>query len=243
MAGMTDLPPELSQALKVALAAPPQRICALQLPDGRQFWLKRAERLSGRMRLQKGDGSAAFHREREGLRLLNAAGLPVPPLLAEGVDWFLTADQGETLSTLLWRQADNPKPAFTAAGQALAQLHMAGFNHGRPAIRDICWDGRAARFIDLERFDPDRSSSRAKAIDILIFVHSIYNLALKYPEDPKIESAREAAIAAYRATAPGIWVLARRLAAQLFLLRPVSWLPLKSRDLKAIAPTLSRIST
>lgn len=245
---MTPPPAELAEPLAEALEAPPQRIRALVLPGGRRFWLKRAERLSGRMRLQKGDGGAAFVREREALRLLSAAGLPVPPLLAEGPDWFLTADQGETLRALLWRQEDRDlTPAFAAAGRALARLHAAGFSHGRPAIRDICWDGTAARFIDLERFDPARRTGhaqtrRAQAMDLLIFVHSLYADALKHPATLQAAPPREAAIAAYRDAAPETWAVATRLAARLAWLRPVSKLPLRSRDLRALGPTLARLS-
>jgi hypothetical protein len=75
---------DLDEALARALAEPPQRVRALVLPDGRRFWLKRVEQLSGRLRLQKGDPARAFAAEREGLRVLAAAGLPVAGVVAEG---------------------------------------------------------------------------------------------------------------------------------------------------------------
>jgi hypothetical protein len=62
--------PDLDRALTEALAEPPQRVRAVVLPDGRRFWLKRVERLSGRLRLQKGDPGKAFAVEREGLTLI-----------------------------------------------------------------------------------------------------------------------------------------------------------------------------
>ncbi len=86
--------PQLAAALSAALAAPPARVRVLVLPDGRRFWLKRVERLSGRLRLQKGDPAKAFAAEREGLLALAVAGLPVAGVVAEGSDWVLMPDAG-----------------------------------------------------------------------------------------------------------------------------------------------------
>jgi hypothetical protein len=51
---------DLERMVKAALAEPPQRVRRLDLPDGRGFWLKRVERVSGRMRAQKGDPDAGL---------------------------------------------------------------------------------------------------------------------------------------------------------------------------------------
>ncbi|MEZ5798606.1 MAG: hypothetical protein R3D63_14680 [Paracoccaceae bacterium] len=144
---------DLGPAVRKALAEPPQRVRRLHLPDGRQVWLKRVERLAGAMRLQKGDPVRAFEAERRGLHALADRGLPVAGLLAEGDDWFVMQDAGPILPQVV---ADAPEDealrAFAVAGRALGRLHWAGLVHGRPAVRDICWDGQEARFIDLERF-------------------------------------------------------------------------------------------
>ena len=89
--------PDLETALRAALEEPPQRVRALVLPDGRRFWLKRVERLAGRLRLQKGDPARAFAAEREGLRELATVGLPVAGVAAEGPDWVLMPDAGPIL--------------------------------------------------------------------------------------------------------------------------------------------------
>ena len=65
--------PELEESLQRALAEPSERVRRLELADGRRFWLKRVERLSGRLRLQKGYPARAFAAERKGLRELAAA--------------------------------------------------------------------------------------------------------------------------------------------------------------------------
>ncbi len=237
MAGI-DAP--LQAAIDAALAGPYCRVTGIDLQDGRKVWLKRAEQLSGRMRLQKGNGARAFARERDGLLLLDDLGLPVPPVLAMGDDWFITPDLGPTLRHLLWTTTDTATltPIFTAAGTALANLHLHSYRHGRPAIRDICWDGNAVHFIDLERFSTVKSDPRGLALDLMVFVHSLMGDGLRAPQTAP--ALQEAAITAYRALAPGIWAQARVTAGWLGWLPPLARLAKGSRDWAALAPTLAR---
>lgn len=238
---MTD--PDLETALQTALAEPPRRVRAVVLPDGRRFWLKRVERLSGRLRLQKGDPARAFAAEREGLRALAAAGLPVAGVAAEGPDWVLMPDAGPVLTGVVADPARGEAEklaAFAAAGRALGRLHWAGMAHGRPAVRDVCWDGREARFIDLERF---RRASRAgfwQAADVVMFVQTAFTA---WPQDARW---LEAALEAYAVSAPeGAMAGVRRL---VWWLMPVGWLAAGlsrlrpgSRELRAVGLTLRRL--
>lgn len=234
----TDAP--LQAAIDAALAGPYQRVVGLDVQDGRKVWLKRAEQLSGRMRLQKGNGANGFAREQDGLQVLGRIGLPVPPVLAMGDGWFVTPDMGPTLRHLLWTDADTTKliPIFAKAGTALAQLHLHSYRHGRPAIRDLCWDGKAVHFIDLERFSNVKSDPRGLALDLMIFVHSLMGDGLDAPHTAPV--LQGAAIAAYRALAPGIWAQARVTAGWLGWLPPLARLVNGSRDWQALAPTLAR---
>ena len=230
------------QALRDGLCEQPRRIRALSLPDGRRLWLKRVEDLSLRLRLQKGAGRRGFENDRAGLRLMGAAGLPVAPILAEGPDYLLTPDLGPTLWDLM---KTRPTPeaeriaAFSAAGAALVKLHSAGFSHGRPKIRDICWDGKAARLIDLERFSPRRSAPRHFALDLVILVHSVYALG----GSPAIAEL-DAALAAYRREAPeatfdAVARLVRWIGLVWRFLAPIAALRPRSRELAAVALTLA----
>lgn len=241
LVSLTGIDAPLQAAVQAALAGPHRRITGIDLPDGRKVWLKRAERLSGRMRLQKGHGAKGFAREQAGLQVLGGLGLPVPPVLAQGPDWFVTPDLGPTLRHLMWTDPDIPKltPIFAAAGTALAQLHLHSFRHGRPAIRDICWNGTAVHFIDLERFSSVKSDPRGLALDLMIFVHSLMGDGLRTPQTAP--ALQEAAIAAYRALAPGIWAQARVTAGWLGWLPPLARLAKGSRDWQALAPTLARL--
>ncbi len=238
---MTD--PELDAALKTALAEPPRRVRQLDLPDGRRFWLKRVERLSGRLRLQKGDPAQAFAVERDGLRVAAAAGLPVAGVVAEGPDWVLMPDAGPVLPEVVDAKGlgeAEKMQAFAEAGRALGRLHWAGMAHGRPAVRDVCWDGREARFIDLERFRHARRAGFWQAVDVVMFAQTAFTL---WPEDARW---LDAALEAYAVSAPeGAMAAVRRL---VWWLAPLGWLAAGlsrarpgSRELLAVGLTLARL--
>jgi len=235
--------PDLERALREALAEPPQRVRAVALPDGRRFWLKRVERLSGRLRLQKGDPARAFAAEREGLHVLAAAGLPVAGVVAEGPDWMLMPDAGPVLPEVVrdpGRSEAEKLRAFAEAGRALGRLHWAGMAHGRPAVRDVCWDGQQARFIDLERFRRAKRAGFWQAADLVMFAQTAFTL---WPEDARW---LEAALEAYAISAPeGAMGSVRRL---VWWLAPVGWLAAGlsrlrpgSRELRAVGLTLARL--
>lgn len=234
-----DLPAALQQALAAALQAPPQRVQRVAA-GGRAVWLKQAEQLSLRWRLQKGDTRRAFEADRDGLHTLEALGLPVAPVVAEGPDFFATEEVGTQIAHLL-RNAEFAGPdriaAAGAAGAALAALHRAGVAHGRPSIRDICWDGQAARFIDLERFRKGRASQGAMAMDVLILLHSMF--AITRAPTPEIE----AAFAGWLGGAPaGVWPVVQARAARFgwlgTLVRQMLRLRPRSRELGAVPLTL-----
>lgn len=231
------------RALAQALAAPPLRLRPLDLPDGRRFWLKRVERLSGRLRLQKGDPARAFETERRALRTLADQGLPGALLVAEGPDWMLLADAGATLPAMLeaqGRSGAETARAFAAAGQALGRLHWAGLSHGRPAMRDICWNGQEARFIDMERFAPAPRGGWRQAADVVMLAQTWFT---KWPGDP---APLDLLLEAYaRSSPPGAAAAAGRLARRLqplgALARGLGHLRPQSRELRAVSATLQHL--
>lgn len=229
------------ESLRRILDEPFARVRPLVLPDGRRFWLKRVERLSARMRLQKGDPARAFAAERAGLHLLAEKGVPVPAVVAEGLDYLVMPDAGPTLVRVVADASltDGARlAAFAAAGRALALLHWAGMVHGRPAVRDICWDGVQARFIDLERFSPARRGGRWQALDLVILAQSAFTA---WPQDDRWFAA---ALQAYAQAAPdGAMRRLRRLALWLaplgLLAGGLSRLRPGSRELRALPLALA----
>ena len=151
----------------------------LDLPDGQRIWLKRVETLSLRLRLLKGDAHKGLDRDRTGLQILGDAGLPVAPILHQGPGYIVTQDVGRPLDALL-RDGSTDRSeleaAFAAAGTALAELHQRGFCHGRPALRDLCWDGSKIRLIDLECFSPRRTGAWFYSRDLLILLHNLLSI-------------------------------------------------------------------
>ena len=111
------------------------------------------------------------------------------------------------------------QPARDAGAEALHSLHDADVAHGRPSLRDMMWDGTRIAFIDFERFGATRELRRAKAMDLLLFAHSCFDVA--GGPRPEIDHA----FAAYRSRdRDGVWGDAARM------LRRYRWLdPLVSR--------------
>jgi tRNA A-37 threonylcarbamoyl transferase component Bud32 len=235
MRAILNPPTALDDILHHALREPSVRVRPILGPYGERLWLKRIEALPARWRLQKSDRRRAFDNEVQGLHILGNAGLSVPAILAEGPDHIVISDVGPTLQYLLRASAvlqTRRAAAFRAAGTALGRLHKAGFAHGRPAIRDICWDGGDAYFIDLERFSPQKASARKQAIDVVFFLQTYFC------EVGKIGPEIDAAMMAYRAAAPkGAWGHVRSLGAWLSpllpLVAPVRWVMPQGREFQA----------
>lgn len=221
---MTDLPHPVAEADPVARIQPIDW-------HGRRAWLKRPERLKGRMRLQKGDPRAAFAVELRAHERLLDAGAPVPRILASGADWIVTEDAGPTLFKAI--RARGPGDAdvlegLHAAARALAALHAAGLAHGRPNLKDICLDDGRIVFLDFER------AGRADpATDILVFLFSV---ATETGADRDLMGALVASYSA--AGGAPYWRRAmarvRRLRFAAPLLRAIAWAASGSLEWRAV---------
>ena len=144
--------------------------------EGKRFWLKRRETLGLRRRLQKGNASSAFDAERAAFERLSHTKVPIAKLAASGKDWLVIEDGGVSLREILHRDgvgAAENLPIFAAAGRALAAWHTADLAHGRPAIKDILWDGSNISFIDLERFSRVAKKPKRQVQDLVFFVISL----------------------------------------------------------------------
>jgi tRNA A-37 threonylcarbamoyl transferase component Bud32 len=226
--------------LLTRIAATPDRIQRLE-HRGQFLWVKREERLSLRMRLQKGATASAFERERAALHRLAEADVPVPPILAEGADFFVTPDSGPSLEAIL-RQGlgtvEERLAAFRAAAGALAGFHAKHLSHGRPSLKDICWQDGRVTFIDFENFSDRLNTPAGHAQDVVKFFFN--GLSVAGGPVPELDAARDA----YRAADPGgIWEGARAVARRMrwldWLTRPVQMRrDGKAREFKAIPLTL-----
>lgn len=211
--------------------------------EGRAYWVKRQEKLSLRFRLQKGAADSAFERERTVLHDLSRAGAPVPEIVAEGPDFFVIPDCGPSLDAILRGKTDMDRAqrqrAFIDGAKALAGLHAQNLSHGRPSLKDICWDNGRVTFIDFENYSPRHNTLRGHGRDVVMFFFN--GLAVAGRPTPELEIARDT----YRANDPGgVWDAAQSLARRL---RWTNWLtkPIqmrregKAKEFKAIPLTLA----
>ncbi len=238
----TEMLAAVRVAIDQALVEPPLRIRWIGTPHG-NFWLKRAEALSFYWRLRKGNSLAAFEADLRAMHLLGRAGMPVPPILAEGPDYFVTPDRGQSLAYLL-HNGVFPEPdritALIRAGEALAGLHLAGFCHGRPSVRDLLWDGAKITLIDFERFRTGRNRPVHMAMDLLILTQSVFVYSTTaLPE-------AEALVEAYARAAPKQMAKTRaRLAMIRWPVRLAAALPFRrglGKDLRAMTAALDLLA-
>ncbi|TVP16015.1 lipopolysaccharide kinase InaA family protein [Shewanella sp. KCT] len=163
--------------------------------QGRKYWLKQSERLTGAMRWLKSQPQAALQLEISTLTQLAKRGAPVPELVASGEAFLVVADVGMPVNG--WLNADISEAEklkiLQDSATGLAHLHLKGLAHGRPALRDICWEEGDVAFIDFEANQQDSDMHRQQIRDLLVYIHSLYRYIGPHPE------IAEPVIAAYRA--------------------------------------------
>lgn len=192
--------------------------------EGQRYWIKQVEQTTGRTRILKPAPKHGFSREIKAYEALSAKGAPVPEILIRNAQYVVFTDAGRTLS-FYWRDEKvHPKERASVskqAGEALARLHSLGVSHGRPVVRDICWNGNRITFLDFENYSIRRNGVRGRAFDLLCFVHSICSQPIKD------EAALEAAIDGYRKMdQDNVWNEARILA------RRLRWIEVLSRPMQ-----------
>ncbi|QLE85895.1 MULTISPECIES: serine/threonine protein phosphatase [Shewanella] len=175
--------------------------------QGKRYWLKQAEKLTGAMRFLKQQPDIALHKEIATLQSLAAKGAAVPQLVSHGSHYLVVADVGRTVTQ--W--AYDPKTPKVQLQQvvvdsaiALAELHQLGLAHGRPALRDISWQDGQVAFIDFEANQSQQDIHDQQVRDLLVYIHSLYRYIGEH------EDIVDAAIEAYRqAQGETIWQAAR----------------------------------
>ena len=231
---MAEASDSVTQAVLSAARAAGPRVQRFE-EAGQVFWIKRPEKLSFRMRLQKGDPAQAFASEVAAHQSYAAQGLPVAPVVAASDSYLITRDCGPSLKDLA-RHDDAAFPKALAAGaKALAHLHQAGVHHGRPSLKDICWQEGRIAFLDFERAGRGGPPAKAQSTDLLIL---IFSTAVETAGDPAaMETARTAYLEAGDAA---LWRTAqsraRRWSPLGWLLRPVAKLLPGNREFEAITP-------
>jgi len=203
---------------------------------GQEFWIKRPEALPFKMRLQKGDPFKAFAAEIEAHKRFEDLGLPVPRIVASGPDFVITEGAGPSINTLLATLSDSDQSTVLfRAGEALASWHRKGFGHGRPSLKDMCWQDGKITFLDFERAGDKRNGVGGQVMDLLILLFS--TSVETGGENSAMAAVRDGYLSAggrsnwRRAKARLRWLTPLRLA-----LRPVVWVLGENREFDAIEP-------
>lgn len=144
--------------------------------QGKSYWLKQPERLSGVWLLLKPHPKKSFENELMTLLDLFKQGVPVPKVVYHEKDFFVLEDVGMSISQ--W--VDNPNSSeeqkfsiLSEASQALIGLHKKGLVHGRPAIRDIVWNNSKVIFLDFESRSKSQNKDWLIVRDMLFFFDSL----------------------------------------------------------------------
>ncbi len=144
----------------------------------RNYWLKQLEKRQGKLWFIKTRSAAdSLKREIKALLTLQGKDIPVSPVVLYSATYMVLEDTGEPLNQYLLQETLSDKErlfVLTQAAQALAHLHTQGLCHGRPALRDITWDGEKIHFIDLENFPHKKITHKQCMYDLLIFIHALY---------------------------------------------------------------------
>ncbi len=207
--GASSSGPWARSAQKRIQELPNTRILAVKV-DGRRGWVKRAfpaeknvwHGLMGlAFRLTKNpffvptvalDAREAAEGELARIRKLASCGVNVPEVLAEGDDWFVLADGGTSLCTLV-RDAKRPfserQRMIETAAVSLAEVHQKGRWHGRPVLKDMVWDGQGLLFLDFEE-DVGRflNPEQCRLRDALVFIHGLFRVLRKGDEQALAEA-------------------------------------------------------
>ena len=163
---------------------------------GRRIWVKRAEHVYheawlrfarlvlGLGILQPGadpNGVRAVRFEAGRLQRLARCGMPVPEVFAKGTDWVALFDCGKPLSNVVRDAPEMEREAALAqAAEGLAALHAHGLHHGRPALKDMMWDGERTWLLDFEDgVIIGLLREKRLARDVLLFLQSIMKEAGK----------------------------------------------------------------
>lgn len=162
---------ELAKAAEKAVLADGHKRVILFSFKGKEYYIKQC--LSNhRNRFAKQGTHLSYLTELTKIQLVNER-LPIAPTIALMEEtYFVMESCGQPLQRLASQNPELATKAFTKAGLALGNLHSFGLHHGRPALRDICYDAETDKvtLLDWENemtfFSVDK-----RVLDLFLFIH------------------------------------------------------------------------
>lgn len=158
-----------------AIAEHPEKRVLSFTYEGKLYWIKR-KLSNGRNQLVKYSVEKEFYYEIARMAIARDVCPSAVPVLALLTPFYMvTEDGGTDLGELL--RSDLPEEEkeilISRAAKTLATLHKGDVVHGRPALRDITINEEKVSFLDWENRLYSKKLSEQKAIDFLLFLHTI----------------------------------------------------------------------
>ncbi len=187
---MTEIEKQIKLTAEAAMREKPgSRVLSITVEE-EKYWIKR-KLGNGRNQLVKYSVEKEFYYE---IARMTIAGKNCPDLVPEIVllkpTYMVTRDGGPTVQH--WLESDiseeRKEILLERMGASLATLHEQDIVHGRPALRDMTWNGEKLTFLDWENRLYSKDLAEQKAIDFLLLLHGLCR------ENYKEEAARVHAI-------------------------------------------------
>lgn len=143
--------------------------------EGRKYWIKKKQG-NGRNQWAKASESHQFYYEAAHIMMAARLVPSVPDMVLLTDDCMVLRDAGYNAAEWLrGRSGDDVKRHILyEAGAALARLHEAGLFHGRPALRDMTWNGEKIVFLDWENRPFFKDLERRQCMDVVLFFQGMY---------------------------------------------------------------------
>jgi 30S ribosomal protein S15 len=146
---------------------------------GRKYWLKQLETtVDGGFltKFFKINPKKSLKNEINALGFLNSKNASTPKLIAYGDTFLIISDVGAAVNEIIEKERNDLQKIniLKKCSEALANLHEINLIHGRPAIRDMAWDGKKISFLDFEAMKLKQDLQKQKVLDLLIFVYELF---------------------------------------------------------------------
>lgn len=180
---------------KAIEAHPEDRNISFSL-NGKKYWIKRLMS-NHRNQFAKYSPENQFLAEVARSTIAQFSSGISPKIVVLTPEYMVTESGGENLNW--WMKSDatdeEKKHILYMAGAELGKLHNLGMTHGRPALRDFLYHDGKITLLDWENKKASKNLLKRKAIDYLLFIHSM--LRESYAKEEFVKAQEEG----YKSTA------------------------------------------
>lgn len=142
---------------------------------GQTFWLKKKQS-NDRVRAAKYSVEKEFYYEVARISIAAQMTDCAPDMVLLQDSCFVLRNGGRTVQEWLMSEVPEQEKRNIAreAGRTLCRLHQAGLYHGRPALRDMVWNGRRLTLLDWENRTYFRDLPHRQMTDAVLLLQGMY---------------------------------------------------------------------